>query len=92
MNNNKVKESYLVNMLLKADVQEHVFWGKTLVASYKLENGFTLIGVGSCVCPNNFDSNIGRKVAFEDVLNQLWKLEGYVLQNKLHEGLGQPQL
>jgi hypothetical protein len=31
----------------------------------------------------NFDLEIGRKVAREDAENQLWKLEGYLLQNAL---------
>jgi hypothetical protein len=47
------------------------------VVSYKLFNGFVIRGEGS---PANFDMEIGRKYAREDVENQLWKLEGYRLQ------------
>ncbi len=48
-----------------------------------LRNGFTVTGKSACVSPENFDANIGRKVAFEDAFSQIWPLEGYLLKEKL---------
>ncbi|MEM9150633.1 MAG: Gp49 family protein [Cyanobacteria bacterium P01_F01_bin.3] len=67
-------------LLNAADVQEHVFWGKELVVSYRLPSGFTVLGRGACVDPQQFDINIGRQVAREMAANELWQLEGYRLQ------------
>ena len=77
---NKVSQSTIDNLLDTAETQEHVFWGKELVVSYKLSNGFSLLGRGACVDPDNFDIEIGRRIAREQVENQLWQLEGYKLQ------------
>jgi len=67
-------------LLDQAETQEHIFWNKELVVSYRLPSGFTVLGRGACVDPKNFDINMGRKVAREMAAHKLWQLEGYRLQ------------
>lgn len=81
---NKVTIEHINTLLGSAETQEHVFWDKELVVSYKLPSGFTITGRGACVDPKNFDIEIGRKVAREQAEHKLWELEGYMLQNILH--------
>lgn len=50
-----------------------------------LKNGFTVLGKSACASPENFDANIGRKVAFEDAFGQVWQLEGYLLKQRLFD-------
>lgn len=50
-----------------------------------LQNGFTVTGKSACASPENFDADIGRKVAFGDAFNQIWPLEGYLLKQRLHD-------
>ncbi|WP_375495930.1 Gp49 family protein [uncultured Nostoc sp.] len=85
MSNNRVTPEQITSLLDGAETQEAVFWGKELVVSFKLPSGFTICGRGACVDPANFDIEIGRRVAREDAENQLWKFEGYLLQNRLYE-------
>lgn len=80
---NKVTQQQIDRLLDSAETQEHIFWDKELVVSYKLPSEFTVSGRGACVDPANFDLEIGRRVAREDAANKLWQLEGYVLQLKL---------
>lgn len=82
---NTVTQEQISHLLNNAETQEHVFWNKELVVSYKLPNGFTVLGRAACVDPANFNLQVGRCVARADVEKQLWQLEGYLLQNKLHE-------
>ena len=49
-----------------------------------LENGFTVTGESACASPENFDEEIGRKIARENAINKIWMLEGYLLKQKLH--------
>ncbi|GAB2940487.1 Gp49 family protein [Aquaspirillum soli] len=52
-----------------------------------LRNGFTVTGESACVSPENFDAEIGRKIARENAINKVWPLMGYALQEKLcHQG------
>ncbi|MET3998866.1 Gp49 family protein [Marinobacterium sp. MBR-109] len=49
-----------------------------------LENGFTVTGESACASPENFDAEIGRKIAYENARQKIWPLEGYLLKQALH--------
>lgn len=48
-----------------------------------LKNGFTVVGKSACASPENYDAELGKKIAFEDARQQIWALEGYSLKSKL---------
>ena len=48
-----------------------------------LENGFTVTGESACASPENFDAELGRKIARQNAENKIWMLEGYLLRDKL---------
>jgi hypothetical protein len=48
-----------------------------------LKNGFTVTGESACASPENFDADIGRKVARANAVNKIWPLMGYELKTKL---------
>ena len=50
-----------------------------------MKNGFTVTGESACASPENFDPEIGRKIARENAVNKVWMLEGYLLKQKLHD-------
>ncbi|ELR5575420.1 hypothetical protein R3112_000604 [Escherichia coli] len=50
-----------------------------------LRNGFTVTGESACASPENFDAEIGRKIARQNAVNKIWMLEGYLLKQKLIE-------
>ncbi|MEN8291869.1 Gp49 family protein [Acinetobacter radioresistens] len=50
-----------------------------------LKNGFTITGESACASPENFDPEIGRKMAYENARNKIWMLEGYLLKEKLYQ-------
>ncbi len=49
-----------------------------------LKNGFTVTGESACASPENFDEEIGRKVARQNAVNKIWPLLGYELRTKLY--------
>ena len=58
----------------------------TTICSLVLSNGFVVNGESAAASKENFDEEIGRKVAYENAREQIWKLEGYLLKQKLFEG------
>lgn len=48
-----------------------------------LKNGFTVTGESACASPENFDAEIGRKIARQNAVNKIWMLEGYLLKESL---------
>ena len=45
-----------------------------------LKNGFTVTGENACVSPENFDPELGRKLARQKALDKGWELMGYALK------------
>lgn len=50
-----------------------------------LENGFTVTGESACASPENFDAEIGRKIARDNAVQKIWMLEGYLLKQRMHD-------
>ncbi len=48
-----------------------------------LKNGFTVTGESACASPENFDAEIGRKIARANAINKVWPLMGYALKERL---------
>lgn len=48
-----------------------------------LRNGFTVTGESACASPENFNVEIGRRIARENAVAKVWPLMGYALKNKL---------
>jgi hypothetical protein len=52
-----------------------------------LQNGFTVTGESACASPANFDAELGRKIARQHAINKIWPLEGYLLKQRLADGV-----
>jgi hypothetical protein len=50
----------------------------------ELQSGFTVTGESACASPENFDAELGRKIARQAAVNKLWPLMGYALKQQLH--------
>lgn|SRR5678809_1105724 len=48
-----------------------------------LRNGFTVTGESACASPENFDAEIGRKIARQNAEQKIWPLMGYALKEKI---------
>lgn len=49
----------------------------------ELKNGFTVTGESACASPENFDAELGRKIARQNAVQKIWPLMGYELRSKL---------
>jgi hypothetical protein len=62
----------------------HVFGGTTLtVCCLYLRNGFTVTGESACASPENFNAELGQRIARENAKQKIWALEGYALRERL---------
>ena len=48
-----------------------------------LKNGFTVTGESACASPENFDAEIGKKIARQNAESKIWPLMGYHLKENL---------
>lgn len=49
-----------------------------------LKNGFTVTGESACASPENFDAELGRKIARQNAVSKIWPLMGYELRTRLN--------
>ena len=50
-----------------------------------LKNGFTVTGESACASLENFDAEVGRKIARRNAVDKIWPLLGFTLKQKLYE-------
>lgn len=48
-----------------------------------MKNGFVVIGKSAPASPENFNAELGKKLAYEDAVRQLWPLFGFALRETL---------
>lgn len=82
----------LTRDMIEQAVANELYWqppGTTLtVCVLMLKNGYTVTGEAACVSPINFNADIGRQLARAKAVDHIWPLEGYLLQQRLHENEG----
>lgn len=60
---------------------------KCTIVACKLPNGFVIVESSACVDPNNYDEETGFNNCVEKIIEKIWELEGYVLQEDLYRGM-----
>lgn len=66
------------------DEAYYVFPGTTTtVCRLTLKNGFSTLGESAAVSLDNFNEEIGKKIARDNARDKIWVLEGYLLKDKL---------
>ena len=84
LNAPRITPEHLEQIIVKE--QYHVFPESTFTSCLlTLENGFTVHGESACASPENFNAELGRKIARDNAKNKIWMLEGYLLRQKLHD-------
>ena len=61
----------------------HVSLGLLTICVLVLRNGFTVTGESACASPENFNAEIGRRIARENAVAKIWPLLGFSLKQKL---------
>lgn len=51
----------------------------------QLRNGFTVSGESACASAENFDDEMGRRIARQNAEQKIWPLMGYELKQRLHD-------
>lgn len=61
--------------------------GKVTICELILENGFSVIGKSGVVDKSLFNEQIGQMLSRQDAINNIWPLEGYLLQQEQYNKL-----
>lgn len=74
---------FTADKALAGDVPVHKSLELLSICILVMRNGFVVIGKSAPASPENFNADLGRKLAYEDAIRQLWPLMGYALRDRL---------
>lgn len=80
---NKLTLEDIKSVIVKAEY--HRLTDKLTTCVLTLKNGYTVTGENACVDASNYVKEIGEKIAYDNAVDKIWILEGYLLQQKLFE-------
>ena len=66
--------------------ESHVSLNLLTICVLVLRNGFTVTGESACASPENFDADLGRKIARQNAVEKIWPLMGYELKSRISKG------
>lgn len=69
-----------------ADVEYQIFFGIVTVCVIRLVNGFSVVGHSAPISEDNFNEEMGKKIAYEKAIDKVWELEGYRVKSEETRG------
>lgn len=87
-NYEKPKKEYRLTeeqIIAKIVDTQYVHTDKTTICIMKLVNGFEIIGKAGVIDDRMNDPKIGQKVARDRAIQQIWLVEGYLVQQEFYE-------
>lgn len=88
---NKITKEQIDEIVKNSKFDVKKVFGKCTVVSMQLPNGFVLVESSACVDPKNYDRALGEQICKEKLINRVWELEGYRLQNDLNSETDEPK-
>lgn len=80
-----VSEDYINWIIENSEFHIDTVFDKCTVMSCKLPNGFVIVESSACVDPDNYNEDMGIEICTNKIVDKIWELEGYVLQQKIWE-------
>ena len=83
--NNTVTKERIDKILENTDFAVNTVFDKCTIVSAKLPNGFVIVEYSACVDKENYDVDLGYEICKKKIINKIWELEGYRLQQKIYK-------
>lgn len=77
----RITPEHIEDLIRTEDYYRH---GVLTICVLELMNGFYVTGESAPASPENFNDELGRKIARRNAADKIWQLEGYRLKTDLH--------
>ena len=78
----KITKESIIARIAGASYLQH---NTTTICLIVMENGFEVDGKAGVASPENFDAEIGKRIAYDDAFRKIWAFEGYLLKERLYQ-------
>lgn len=79
-----ITAEYIDCIIDNSDIKAYTVFDKCTVVTCQLPNGFVIVESSACVSPENYDEEMGMSICMDKIINKVWELEGYRLQEELY--------
>ena len=83
-NRNTITQEQINAIIARTNFRVNTVFDKTTLVAAQLPNGFVIVEASSCVDPDNYDEKLGVEICKKRIVNKIWELEGYKLQDDLY--------
>lgn len=80
---NTVTQAQIDELIECSEIKTMTVFNKATIMTCQLPNGFVLVETSSAIDPINYDQKFGESICLKHIIDKLWELEGYRLQEKL---------
>lgn len=80
-----ITEEHIQNIIDNSEFEVFTVFDKCTLVVCMLPNGFIITESSACVSPENYDVEMGTEICFKKIVDKIWELEGYNLQNEVHK-------
>lgn len=80
-----ITEEYIKDIMENSEFEVCTVFGKCTMVACRLPNGFVVTESSACVNPEDYDENIGFDNCYKKIMDKVWELEAYRLQQWLWE-------
>ena len=74
-----------INAAIQGDFYIQPFGTQLTICILKMENGYMVTGESACVSAENFDAELGKKIARQNAIYKLWPLMGFHMAYDRHD-------
>ena len=78
-----VNADYIGWIIENSEFHIDTVFDKCTVVSCRLPNGFVIVESSACVDPDNYNEDMGIEICTNKIVDKIWELEGYALQNRI---------
>ena len=82
---NTIDQRDINEIMLMTLIQSQQVGEKTTIVTATLPNGFVIVESSSCVDASNYDHSIGEDICMGKIVDKVWELEGYRLQDHVYK-------
>lgn len=84
-NVNTITNGMIEEIMNHSKVIVNTVFNKCTIVACKLPNGFVIVESSACVDPKNYDEDMGVEICMKKIVDKVWELEGYRLQQQIYE-------
>lgn len=81
----RITKEFMESRIKEGGVEFRRYSETVTICQITLDNGYSVRGESACVNPENYNQEIGERIAYDNAFNKLWPLFGFFLAESQYQ-------